>query len=159
MKKLLLILVIFILMGCDYTNIDEEKKNDYITYRDMCLNIDNSTMDLDIPFDINIYLDRINDEEISYRAIIDNTTEDIRGIKAIITHDYFTEDIFPSIGILDDTMDLNHDDEDKKGIVLVGYINTDEDISTLDITFKLLIEYVDSLGEKKFIYYKTTNNS
>ena len=83
MKKLLLILLIFFTVALDYSNVSEEAKNEYInkkeelTKKEEFENIDN------IPFDITISLDRINEEEITYRVIIDNAKEDISNIKAI----------------------------------------------------------------------------
>ena len=113
MKKILFILLIFFIVACDYSNVSEEAKNEYInkkeelTKKEEFENIDN------IPFDITISLDRINEEEITYRVIIDNAKEDISNIKALLIHDYFTEDIFPSIGILDDTINLKHNAENE----------------------------------------------
>ena len=72
MKKILFILLIFFIVACDYSNVSEEAKNEYInkkeelTKKEKFENIDN------IPFDITISLDRINEEEITYRVIIDN---------------------------------------------------------------------------------------
>lgn len=82
----------------------------------------------------------------------------MNNVTAIITHDYFTEDIFPSIGILDDPVSLKVGDTSSLGIMLVGYINVPKDIDGGDINFNVLIEYVNSSMEKKVIYYKSTNN-
>lgn len=167
MKKLLLILLIFFTVACDYSNVSEEAKNEYInkkeelTKKEEFENIDN------IPFDITISLDRINEEEITYRVIIDNAKEDISNIKALLIHDYFTEDIFPSIGILfpsigilDDTINLKHNAEnEEKGFMLVGYINTKDPLEKLKIEFRLLVEYTDTEKKEHKIYYKTTNFS
>lgn len=160
MKKILFILLIFFIVACDYSNVSEEAKNEYInkkeelTKKEKFENIDN------IPFDITISLDRINEEEITYRVIIDNAKEDISNIKALLIHDYFTEDIFPSIGILDDTINLKHNAEnEEKGFMLVGYINTKEPLEKLKIEFRLLVEYTDIEKKEHKIYYKTTNFS
>lgn len=158
MKILFILFSIFMLVGCDVTNVSEEDKNNYIEYKERCFNNKEATDIDDIMFDIKISLDRISDEEVSYRVLIDNAREDMNNVTAIITHDYFTEDIFPSIGILDDPVSLKVGDTSSLGIMLVGYINVPKDIDGGDINFNVLIEYVNSSMEKKVIYYKSTNN-
>ena len=79
----------------------------------------------------------------------------MNNIKAIVVHNYYTEDVFPSIGLFDDELDLKKDN-DKQKIVLKGKIETSEDISNINLKLKILIEYINNEGKKKDIYYKTT---
>lgn len=77
-------------------------------------------------------------------------------IKAIVIHNHFTNDVFPTIGIFDDEVDLLLDSEEVKGINLVGYIQTTKDISELDLDIRVYIEYTNDNDELVKIYYKTT---
>ena len=75
-------------------------------------------------------------------------------IKALLVHNYYTEDIFPSIGILDDEVDYLKGSSNE--LILKGYIKTDKDIDNLDLELKLYFSYIDDFGNRKDIYYKTT---
>ena len=118
------------------------------------LSSNNFTNKDDLPFDLNVYVNRVNDEELSYRAIIDNEKENMYDVRAILIHNYYTDDIFPSIGIFDDGVDLLVDNDDVKGISLVGYINSNKDIDNLE--YRVYIEYKDDNDKLNKIYYKTT---
>ena len=128
--------------------------NYYEKIKQELLNSNNFTNKDDLPFDLNIYVNRINDEEISYRAIIDNEKENMHDVKAILIHNYFTNDIFPSIGIFDDGVDLLTNSEEVKGISLVGYISSTKDINNLE--YRVYIEYKTDNDETNKIYYKST---
>ncbi len=156
MKKLLLIILIFsfITTGCKDDLVLEEKNN-YLTYKEKLLKQEEFSNKEDINFDLNIYVDRVNDEEISYRAIIDNPKENMHNIKAIVVQDYFTDEIFPSIGIFDDSTNLIVGDENVKGITLVGYIKTTKDIEELNLEVRVYIEYQKDDGTYQKIYYKS----
>ena len=78
----------------------------------------------------------------------------MNNMKVLVVHNYFTEDVFPSIGIFDETKNLLTND--KNNISLVGYIETTKDIRKLDLELKVWIQYTDDDGEVKDIYYKTT---
>lgn len=71
----------------------------------------------------------------------------------------FTEDIFPSIGILDETESLLVDGQDVKGISLVGYIETTKEISELDLELRLWLKYIDEEGLDHEFYYKVEDFS
>ena len=156
MKKFLIISItlIFCLTGCNkITKIDQEK-DDYLAIKQDLLNNNNFIQEDELPFDLNIYVNRVNDEEISYRAIIDNEKENMHNVKAILVHNYFTDDIFPSIGIFDDGVDLLTNSDEVKGISLVGYISSTKDINNLE--YRVYIEYKDDNDKIKKIYYKST---
>ena len=156
MKKLIMILLAAFIVGCSSVKIETdntivEEKEDYLAIKDELNSVDKYISDENLPCDIKISLDRINKEEISYRAIIDNPKTDMYNIKALLIHDYFTEDIFPSIGIFDEPQNLIIGNEEVKGFELVGYIETSKDI---DVNLKLYLEYTDINGNISDIYYK-----
>lgn len=156
MKKIIiLVLIVTMLSGCSKNNINI-KKETYLKYVEELEKANTYTDIKDINFDLNISVDKINEEEISYRAIIDNPKENMYNIKALVIHDNFTDEIFPSIGILDEKLNLIVGNKEIKGISLVGYIKTDKQISELDIDIKVYIEYTNESNEKVKIYYKTT---
>ena len=78
----------------------------------------------------------------------------MNNIKMMIVHNYFTEEVFPTIGVFDKGRSLTV--SDTSNITLVGYIDTTKDIKKLDLELKIWIEYKTEDGEVKDIYYKTT---
>lgn len=155
-RSIIVALISFTLIGCSQDAISLEK-DDYLVYKEDLLEQKEFTDIEDINFDLNISVDRINEEEVSYRAIIDNPKENMHDIKALVIHDYFTDEVFPSIGIFDEKIDLIVDNQEVKGINLVGYIKTTKDIEELDLNIKVYLEYTNDSGELIKIYYKTTN--
>ncbi len=155
MKKILMgITIVLLLCGCD--NEIEDEKNKYLAYKSNLKEQESFTKDEDLPCDITISIDRVNEEEISYRAIIDNVKEDMYNVRALLIHDSFTEDIFPSVGIFEEKEDLIKDNEEVKGLQLVGYIETTKEIDEIDLELRIWIEYTTASGKIKNIYYKTT---
>lgn len=154
MKKFLIVLLFssLLLIGCD--NKEEIVKNDYLRFKSKLLSNDKFMDSQDINFSIVVKIDRINEEEISYEMIISNPSFNMYKIKALLVHNYYTEDIFPSIGILDDEVDYLKGSSNE--LILKGYIKTDKDIDNLDLELKLYFSYIDDFGNRKDIYYKTT---
>lgn len=154
MKKFLIVLLFssLLLIGCD--NKEEIVKNDYLMFKSKLLSNDKFMDSQDINFSIVVKIDRINEEEISYEMIISNPSFNMYKIKALLVHNYYTEDIFPSIGILDDEVDYLKGSSNE--LILKGYIKTDKDIDNLDLELKLYFSYIDDFGNRKDIYYKTT---
>lgn len=160
MKKIILLILLLLTIGCNYSDITEKNKNEYIKLKEELSKTEQFQKLENFPFDITISLDRLTEEELTYRIIIDNAKEDLKDIKALLIHNYFTEDIFPSIGILDDTISIKKDAQDlEKGFMLVGYINTKENLEDIKIEFRLLVEYTTNDNITHKIYYKTTNFS
>lgn len=157
MKKIILALILLIVMltGCN------KESNEYKTYKNYIKELNESNIiSSNIPFDIEVYTEKIIDNEITYRVIIDNPKEDIKNIEAIIIHDKYTEDIFPSTGIFDDKLNLIPEtiDKDKnyvKGIILTGYIPFEGDINDLNATFKVLVKYTDKFNVESVVIYST----
>lgn len=156
MKKRLVLLIVFLLLVTGCGNKDEESKNEYLTIKSDLLESTKFEKSDNVNCDITVSIDRINDEEVSYRVIIDNPKENMNNIKAMVVHNYYTEDIFPSIGLFDDDESLIVGNEEVRGIELVGYIDTTKDIDELNLELKIWIQYIDDNGEVKDIYYKTT---
>ncbi len=162
MKIIIIIGMLFLLISCKSNNalLDEQK-----IYNDMITKLKNSTSDnflTNLPFDINIYINKIIDNEVMYKVIIDNPKENINNILALVIHDYPTSDIFPNIGIFDDKVHLipnyiNIDNNYVKGINLIGYIPYTNDIDSFNAEFKVIIEFENQLGKRKTIYYRYQN--
>lgn len=154
-RSIIIALISFGLIGCSEDKVTVEKDN-YLVFKEELIEQKDFTDIEDVNFDINISVDRVSEEEISYRAIIDNPEENMYNIKAMVIHNHFTDEIFPSIGIFDEPIDLITDNEEVKGINLVGYIKTTKDIDDLSLDVKLYIEYTNDSNELIKIYHKST---
>ena len=93
---------------------------------------------------------RETEEKVTYSLVIDSPKVNMNNVKALLIHDFVTDDVFPSVGIFDEPVTLHKDSNDK--IVLEGSIQTIDDIS--DTKFKLYLEYVDDDGLENSIYYE-----
>jgi len=156
MKKIFLIIVCILLCGCDIKESEELKI--YKNYINELNKIEK--VNTNLPFNINIYIDKIIETEVMYRVIIDNPKIALRNIEVLVTHDKYTEDIFPSSGIFDDKLNLipnviNKSSNYVEGIILVGYIPFEEEIESLNATFKVYFKYEDDEGESHIVMYST----
>ena len=154
MKKKLIIasLCIFFLVGCD--NKEEVIKNEYISMKSNLLEEEKYTKSEDLPLDIIIDIKR-EDEIIKYSVKLKNPKENMKDMRVMVAHNYFSENLFPSVGIFDDKKELLTNNKDEF-IELTDTIDTTKDISKLDLELKVWIEYKNDLNEKKEIIYKTT---
>ena len=156
MKKVyfvVLFMSLFLITGCE--NMEEVTKNEYISMKNETLSSKEFTTEF-MPVEVITEVERINAENVRYKATITNPTENMHDIKVMLVHNYYNENVFPSIGIFDETKELLIDDAENFELTLESTINTTENISNLNLELKLLIEYIDDNGEKKDIYYKTT---
>ena len=154
MKRIgLIIILTLIICGCK--NKTEDKKNSYLEFKSKLLETKKYTKASDILCDISIDIDKKSEESIIYKVIVNNPREDMNNIKAIVVHNYYTEDVFPSVGLFDEGLDLKKNNPQQK-MILKGKIETTEDISNINLKLKILIEYINNEGIKKDIYYKTT---
>lgn len=82
----------------------------------------------------------------------------MHSVKVIVVHNFYTEEMFPSIGFFDKKKDLliSSDDNHTSKLTLKGNIETTSSIENLDLELKVLIEYQNDSDENKAIYYKTT---
>ena len=157
MKKILGVIVLMFLLTACSTNLTNEEKiyNEYISDLKRSENYESN-----LPFDLEIYVDKIIETEVMYRVIIDNPKVPLRNIEALVIHDKYTEDIFPSSGIFEAKLNLipgliNKSSNYVEGIILAGYIPFDDDIKNLNATFKLLFKYEDDDGDIHTIVYST----
>ncbi|MBP3635105.1 MAG: hypothetical protein J6J17_01420 [Bacilli bacterium] len=156
----LILLAMFTIIGCnkndDSKKVDtsssiEKEKNTYIKFVKELKKVKESSEEL--PFDINVSYDKLDDEEIRYQVVIDNPKVELKEIKALAIHDKQTDDVFPSVGIFDSIVDLSTS-SNSKGIILVGYIPYDGNIDDFDCEIKVLISYIKD--ENKITSYYVT---
>ena len=155
MKKIYILLLssLFLMCGCE--NKEETTKNEYIAMKNETFNEKNYTKEF-LPVDIITTIDRVDEEDVSYKTTITNPKENMHNVKVLLVHNYYNEDIFPSIGIFDEPQELLVDNTKDTELILKDTIKTTKNISKLGLELKLLIEYTNDAGEKKDIYYKTT---
>ncbi len=154
MKKfyILVFIILVIFTGCE--NKKEELKNEYLTMKSDLLKNSNFSSSDELPCDIEINIDRVDEEIVSYEVEIFNCRENMNNVKAILIHNYYSEDVFPSLGLFDKSINLVKDDNNS--FSLKGDIKTSSDIDNLDLVLKLYIKYFDDNGMEKDIYYKAT---
>ena len=152
MKRLLLVLLMFSLMGC--STKEEDDKSEYIAIKSHLLEESKYTEADDLPLDIVVNIDRMDEEVVDYSVVFSNPKEDMYDIEAMVVHNYYNEDLFPTIGLFDKKGELLSDDENT--IELKDTIKTNKNLSAIDLELKIYIKYKDKDGELKEIYYKTT---
>lgn len=156
MKKffLIILLSLFVFTGCN--NKGEDEKNEYLAMKSDLLEQQEYTSADELVCDILVNIDREDPEKIVYTVTLSNPKENMNSIKAIVVHNYYTEELFPTIGLFDDEASLIIGEENDAEIDLSGTIDTTDDIDTIDLELKVLIEYTDDNNEVKDIYYKST---
>ena len=152
-KRLLLVLLMFSLMGCSTEN--EDDKSEYIAIKSNLLEKNKYTDADELPLDIVVNIDRMDEEKVDYNVVFSNPKEDMYDIEAMVVHNYYNEDLFPTIGLFDKKGELLSDDEDSI-IELKDTIKTNKNLSSIDLELKIYIKYKDKNNELKEIYYKTT---
>jgi len=152
-KRLLLVLLMFSLMGCSTKT--EDDKSEYIAIKSHLLEENKYTDANDLPLDIVVNIDRMDEEVVDYSVVFSNPKEDMYDIEAMVVHNYYNEDLFPTIGLFDKKGELLSDD-DESTIELKDTIKTNKNLSSIDLELKIYIKYKDKDGELKEIYYKTT---
>lgn len=148
MKKILVVIVLLLLTGC--TNKVEEDKYAYLEYKNNLEEQKDFVSQESLEFNTYFNLVRETEEKVTYSLVIDSPKVNMNNVKALLIHDFVTDDVFPSVGIFDEPVTLHKDSNDK--IVLEGSIQTTDDIS--DTKFKLYLEYVDDDGLENSIYYE-----
>ena len=148
MKKIAVLLPLIFLVGC--TNEVEENKYSYLEYKRVLEQKEEFTTREEIDFNTYFNIERENEEVVNYSIVIKEPSVDMYNVKALLIHDFVQDEAFPSIGILDNPVELKKDSEDK--IILEGKIQTIEDIT--NVKFKLYLEYIDNDGMENKIYYQ-----
>jgi len=151
-KRILWIVMLFLLVGC--STKEEKEKNEYIAVKSNLLEETTYTLSSELPLDIRVELDRLEEEIVDYKVIFSNSKEDMYDIEAMVVHNYYNDDLFPTIGLFDEKKDLLKSSEDT--IELKDTIKTNKNLSTIDLELKIYIKYKDKNGKNKEIYYKTT---
>ena len=145
MKKIIVIIItMFILSGCTIKNEAQDKYNEYI---EDLKSVEVLTMEKP-PIDIDITIEKYDDNLYSYSAIINKNEEEMNEVLALLIHNKETENVFPSIGIFDDKISV----KDKHGIKLSGYVENIENIE-----FRLVISYTNQNNRRLKYYYVTEN--
>ena len=80
----------------------------------------------------------------------------MHNIKSLVVHNYYSDEIFPSLGVFNQKKELLVDTDLEEKIELTGEIKTIKNISNMNLEIKLWLQYTDDSGEIKEIYYKTT---
>ena len=153
MKKILVLLIpiLLLLTGCTDQKLIKEKET-YIKYIQQLKKVNSSSKK--IPFEIEVIYDKLTNNEVRYQVIIDNVQEDIKDVEAIVIHNKETNDIFPSIGIFDEKQDLLKDKK-PSGVILVGYVDYQNDIKDFKCKIKLLVKYKTNDKKVHTVYYVT----
>lgn len=154
MKKIFLVILLGLVLLTGCKNKEEDKKSEYLAMKSNLLENKKYTSSEDLACNIIVSVDRLDEEKISYKVVISNTKENMNNIKALVVHNYYTEEVFPTIGLFDETKNLSANTSDE--LKLEGTIETTNDIDNLNLELKILIEYLDDDGQVKDIYYKTT---
>ena len=137
MKKMLtLILIMIVLTGCAKHNNEKKLYTKSINELKEVKKSSNK-----YPFNLEVVLDKLTDKEVRYQVILDNIEKNLDEVSMIAIHDKKTSDVYPSIGIFDDTEDLKVNKK-PSGIILVGYIRYDGDIKDINATFKVLVKFL-----------------
>ena len=154
MKKVTIIfLFILLLAGCE--NKKEENKDEYISIKSNLLEEKEYTKKEDLPVNITVKIDRLDEEKVKYKVLLDHPKENMKEVKVLVVHNYYNEEIFPSIGIFDEPQKLSNTEENSS-IELENTLKTTKNISKMNLELKIWMEYINELGEKKEVYYKTT---
>lgn len=157
MKKIGLILIsLFLLVGCEM-KVSEAQKEYQANIRQLTEKKEKN-FDTSFPFQIEVSIDSLVEGELVYSVVIDQPTEPISKVKVIAIHDAKTKDIFPSIGLFDEPMNLipdevNQKKKNVKGIALVGYIETKESVADFHTVIKVMITYQDQFQKTQYRYY------
>lgn len=117
-----LILLILLLVGCTNSS-----------YNSFVAKANKSIESESMPFKVEFYIDD-SDSLMVYQVVIDEAEYELDNVKAIVIHNVKTDNIFPSIGVVDDTINL---DSNTKGINLIGYVEKQ------DVQFKVYVEIAD----------------
>ena len=148
MKKILLIIPIFLLLiGC--SSKVEDEKFAYIEYKNNLEKQEEFSSSSSLDFNTFFNIEREGDT-VKYSLTINNPKVNMYNIKALLIHDYDTIDTFPSVGIFDETKTLLSGNDNF--ITLEGTIISSDDLS--NVKFKLYLEYLNDNKEKEKIYYE-----
>ncbi len=145
MKKLYLLIVLLLLVGC--STKEEDNKYAYLEYKNNLEERKDFYVKEELDFKFLFNIEKKGDITI-YSLIIDNPRINMYNIKALLIHDGIAEDAYPSVGIFDKPMSLLTGIDNE--IRLEG--STTNDVENMN--FKLYIEYTDENNKEYKVYYK-----
>lgn len=146
MKKILILLfILFSLTACDKTREDE--KIAYLEKKSILNDRKQFTSKEDLPFDYKINIDKNQKDKIDYDIFLYDLKENMNNVKAMAIHNYYSDDLFPTIGLSKEIVDKTMNDN----IELKGSIDSEENINKLK--FKVWIQYTDNEANLKNIYF------
>ena len=149
MKRIIIFIIpLLFLIGC--TSELEVEKYEYLTYKSELQEKDEFESEEELDFNTYFNIIRENNEKVVYSIVIDNPEVDMYNVKALLIHDYMTEDVFPSVGIFDEPVILLCNSDNK--IILKGDIYSEKNLT--DTKFKLYLEYENSEGLSNKIFYE-----
>lgn len=148
MKKLYLLIVLLLLVGCSTKTKEETEKYTYLEYKN---NLEEKEefnneeeLDFDISFDVKEREEEIND----YTLLINNPKSNMYNIKALLIHDAQSDEAYPTVGIFDTPISLLVGNDNQ--IILKGSLTTKQ---IEEVKFKLYLEYTTDDGIESKIYY------
>lgn len=154
-KSLILIIFCFFLISCSSLSKEQHL---YYQFVSELKGKDDHQFTNQLPLNITVHLEKIIKEELRYQVIIDQPHLIMNNIKAIVIHNQETKDVFPSLGIFDETLNLLPEGNDAKGkqpkgIILIGYIPYLGPLDSFEGWFRVLVQYEDEHGKLNKIFY------
>lgn len=155
-RKLILIILCFFLISCSCSLT--EKQHLYYQFIKELKEKNSNQFNNELPVNITIHLEKIIKEELRYQVIIDQPHLAMNNVKAIAIHNQKTFDIFPSLGIFDEALNLLPEgnavkENQTKGIILIGYIPYQGSLADFEGCFRVLIQYEDENNKLNKIFY------
>ena len=151
MKKLsiLCLLCFLLLSGCE--NKEEKAKANYMEAKSKLIEEKKWIKEQELPLNIEIDIKRLDEERVKYKIIFSDPKEDMNKIKIMAVHNYYSEALYPSIGIFNKETSLLKGNENQ--IILEDSLKTTKNIDDLNLKFKIWIQYLNNQNEEKEIYY------
>ena len=147
MKKLVVLIIPILLLTACTSN--EEDKISYLEYKNELEKQETFSPEDELDFNVYFNISKEGEEITNYSILINNPKVNMHKVKALLIHNYIIDEAYPSIGIMDEPVELLKDNNNK--IELKGKIQTSEDIS--NVKYKLYIEYTTDDGKENKIYY------
>ncbi len=132
MKKILVIILMIFIVGC--SQVSEEQKA-YDKYFNILIHSETFTPNKQLPFDLNINVNKNSIKEFHYEFIITNPQIEFESLKiAILPFDFQKDEIIPTFNIIEE-VDITLFNQNKSGIKLNYFSQYNYN------KFKVLIEY------------------
>ena len=147
MKKIVVLIIPILLLTACTSN--EEDKIAYLEYKNELEKQETFSPEDELDFNVYFNISKEGEEITNYSILINNPKVNMHKVKALLIHNYIIDEAYPSIGIMDEPVELLKDNNNK--IELKGKIQTSENIS--NVKYKLYIEYTTDDGKENKIYY------